>query len=52
MKFEWDRAKAAANAKKHKVTFEAAKTVFYDDFAVQFSTKTTLQQKTDSCFWA
>ena len=36
MKFEWDRAKAAANAKKHKVTFEAAKTVFYDDFAVQF----------------
>lgn len=36
MKFEWDRAKAAANAKKHKVTFEAAKTVFYDDLAVQF----------------
>ncbi len=36
MKFEWDRAKAAANVKKHKVTFEAAKTVFYDDLAVQF----------------
>jgi uncharacterized DUF497 family protein len=36
MKFEWDRAKATANAKKHKVTFEAAKSVFYDDFAVQF----------------
>ena len=36
MKFEWDPAKAASNAKKHKVTFEAAKTVFYDDFAVQF----------------
>jgi uncharacterized protein len=36
MRFEWDPAKAAANAKKHKVTFEAAKTVFYDDFAVQF----------------
>ena len=36
MRFEWDPAKAASNAKKHKVTFEAAKTVFYDDFAVQF----------------
>jgi uncharacterized DUF497 family protein len=33
MKFEWDRAKATANAKKHRVTFEAAKSVFYDDFA-------------------
>lgn len=36
MKFEWDSSKAALNAKKHKVTFEMAKTVFYDDFAVQF----------------
>ncbi len=36
MRFEWDPAKAAGNARKHKVTFEAAKTVFYDDFAVQF----------------
>ena len=36
MRFEWDSAKAAANAKKHKVSFEVAKTVFYDEFAVQF----------------
>jgi uncharacterized protein len=36
MRFEWDPVKAALNAKKHKVTFEMAKTVFYDDFAVQF----------------
>jgi uncharacterized protein len=36
MRFEWDSSKAASNAKKHKVTFEAAKTVFFDDFAVQF----------------
>lgn len=36
MRFEWDPAKAASNAKKHKVTFEVARTVFYDDFAVQF----------------
>ena len=36
MRFEWDPVKAASNARKHKVTFEVAKTVFYDDFAVQF----------------
>lgn len=36
MRFEWDPVKAASNVKKHKVTFEAAQTVFYDDFAVQF----------------
>jgi uncharacterized protein len=36
MRFEWDPVKAALNVKKHKVTFETAKTVFYDDFAVQF----------------
>ena len=36
MRFEWDPSKAASNAKKHKVTFEVAKTVFYDDFALQF----------------
>ena len=36
MRFEWDPVKAASNAKKHKVTFEVAKSVFYDDFAVQF----------------
>ena len=36
MRFDWDPAKAAANAKKHSVTFEVAKTVFYDDLAVQF----------------
>ena len=36
MRFDWDPAKATSNAKKHKVTFEVAKTVFYDDFAVQF----------------
>ncbi len=36
MRFDWDPSKAVSNAKKHKVTFEVAKTVFYDDFAVQF----------------
>jgi hypothetical protein len=34
--FEWDSAKAAANARKHGVSFEEAQSVFYDEFAVQF----------------
>ena len=36
MRFEWDPSKSAANLKKHLVSFEEAKTVFFDDFAVQF----------------
>ena len=28
--FEWDEAKADANARKHGVTFEVASTVFHD----------------------
>ena len=34
--FEWDTIKATANQKKHGVSFEEAKSVFYDEFAVQF----------------
>jgi uncharacterized DUF497 family protein len=34
--FEWDSAKATTNLKKHNVSFEEAKSVFYDEFAVQF----------------
>lgn len=34
--FEWDPAKAASNLKKHKVSFEEAKSVFFDEFAMQF----------------
>lgn len=36
IRFEWDSAKAAANKKKHGVSFEEAQSVFYDEFAVQF----------------
>jgi uncharacterized DUF497 family protein len=36
IRFEWHPAKAAANIKKHGVSFEEARSVFYDDFAVQF----------------
>lgn len=34
--FEWDPAKAVSNLRKHGVSFEEARTVFYDEFAVQF----------------
>ena len=36
IKFEWDESKALANLKKHQVSFEEAKTIFYDEFGVQF----------------
>lgn len=34
--FEWDKDKANSNANKHGVTFDGAKSVFFDEFAVQF----------------
>ena len=36
IKFEWDNSKAASNLKKHGVSFKEARSVFYDEFAVQF----------------
>ena len=36
IKFEWHPSKAAANLKKHQISFEEAQTVFYDEFAIQF----------------
>jgi uncharacterized DUF497 family protein len=33
--FEWDDAKAAENEAKHGVSFEAAKLVFKDPFAIE-----------------
>ena len=36
IKFEWDEAKAASNLKKHQISFEEAKSIFFDDFGVQF----------------
>jgi uncharacterized DUF497 family protein len=31
--FEWDPRKAALNMRKHGVSFEEARTVFFDDYA-------------------
>jgi len=36
IKFDWNPAKADINIKKHGVSFEESRSVFYDDFAVQF----------------
>ncbi|MDM1019278.1 BrnT family toxin [Acinetobacter sp. VNK23] len=36
IKFEWNPAKAVSNQKKHGISFEEAKSVFYDEFAIQF----------------
>ena len=33
LKFEWDEDKNTSNQKKHKVSFEEAKTIFADQFA-------------------
>ena len=34
LRFEWDPRKAAANVRKHGVSFEEARTVFYDENAL------------------
>lgn len=36
IEFDWDPAKAKRNLKNHGVSFDEAKTVFFDDFARQF----------------
>ena len=35
LEFEWDAAKARANARSHGVTFELAKSVFKDPHAIE-----------------
>jgi uncharacterized DUF497 family protein len=36
LRFAWDPRKARANLDKHGVTFEEARSVFYDEYAVEF----------------
>ena len=36
LQFTWDPVKARANAEKHGVTFEEARTVFFDENALEF----------------
>jgi len=34
MRFEWDRGKAEANRRKHRVSFDEAASVFFDTLSV------------------
>ena len=36
MRFEWDPNKNEINKKKHGISFEEARTVFYDEYAILF----------------
>jgi len=36
LKFEWENNKDRANTSKHGVSFNEAKTAFYDEYAIQF----------------
>jgi len=36
LEFEWEKKKDKANLKKHGVSFDEARTVFYDESALQF----------------
>ncbi len=35
IRFEWDERKSRENKRKHRISFEEAQTVFYDDWAIQ-----------------
>ncbi len=36
LRFNWNPQKATSNVRKHGITFEEAKGVFYDDKAIEF----------------
>jgi uncharacterized DUF497 family protein len=36
VRFEWNRNKEKANSRNHGVSFDEAKTVFYDENAIEF----------------
>lgn len=36
LNFEWDKKKAGTNKKKHGVSFDEARSVFYDENAIEF----------------
>ncbi|MEE4607380.1 MAG: BrnT family toxin [Desulfobacteraceae bacterium] len=37
LRFDWDPRKGQANLKKHGVSFDEARTAFYDENGIQFS---------------
>jgi uncharacterized DUF497 family protein len=45
LKFEWDNTKDKTNTKKHGVTFDEARTVFYDEQSIRFYDPEYLEDK-------
>ena len=45
IEFDWDPAKAKKNLKAHGVSFEEAKSVFFDDFARQYFDKSHSEEE-------
>jgi uncharacterized DUF497 family protein len=44
--FEWDNEKAISNANKYGITFDEAKSVFYDNFAIMaFDTEHSITEE-------
>jgi len=52
MRFEWDGDKAAANLKKHRVSFDEAVTVFYDPLTATFGDSDHSENESRSSRWA
>jgi uncharacterized DUF497 family protein len=50
LRFDWDPRKATANLRKHGMSFEEARTVFYDESALLRPTRTTRTRKIGSFF--
>jgi uncharacterized DUF497 family protein len=43
--FEWDERKNRANQRKHGISFEEARTVFFDEDALEFSDPDHLEEE-------
>ena len=50
LRFEWDERKKKANIKKHGISFDEARTAFYDENAIHFLTPTIQKMKIVSSF--
>jgi uncharacterized DUF497 family protein len=52
LEFEWDAAKAAQNAVDHGVSFDMAKGVFEDPFALEWTARITARITTSLSAWS
>ncbi len=45
LKFTWDPTKAKSNLEKHGVSFEEARSVFFDEYAIEFFDDTNSEEE-------